>query len=64
LSLGYLTAGVAMLASTVAVSIVLWALSRKVRGERRPVRRSARSLAWTCFWITLAMVLISNFAAS
>jgi hypothetical protein len=61
--LGYLTAGLAMLASAVSASILLWALSRSILGERRPLRRSAKSLAWTCFWIALAMVLISNFAA-
>jgi hypothetical protein len=61
--LGYLTAGLAMLASAVTASILLWALSRGILGERRPLRRSAKSLAWICFWIALAMVLISNFAA-
>ena len=53
---------VGVVASAVLAAVLLHALSRRIRGERRPLRASFRGLAWICFWITLAMILISNFA--
>lgn len=61
-SLSYLSAAIGVIASAVLAAVLLQALSRKIRGERRPPHGSFRGIAWICFWITLITVLISNFA--
>jgi hypothetical protein len=61
-SLPYVAAAIGVLASALLAAILLHALSLKIRGERRPMRHSFRGLAWICFWISLATILISNFA--
>src|SRR5262245_24153773 len=61
-SLGYVAAGIGVLASALLASILLHALSLRIRGDRRPMRHAFRGLAWICFWISLATILISNFA--
>jgi len=61
-ALPYVSTAIGMVASALLAAVLLHALSRKIRGERRPLRPSFRSLAWICFWITLVMILISNFA--
>ena len=61
-SLPYVSTGIGVIASALLAALLLYALGRKIRGERRPLRQSFRSLAWICFWITLVMILISNFA--
>lgn len=61
-SLPYVSTAIGVIASALLAAVLLHALGRKIRGERRPLRESFRSLAWICFWITLLMILISNFA--
>ena len=61
-SLPDVSTAIGVVASALLAAVLLHALSRKIRGERRPLRQSLRSLAWICFWITLVMILISNFA--
>jgi hypothetical protein len=61
-SLPDVSTAIGVVASALLAAVLLHALSRKIRGERRPLRQSFRSLAWICFWITLVMILISNFA--
>lgn len=61
-SLPYVSTAIGVIASALLAAVLLHALGRKIRGERRPLRESFRSLAWICFWITLVMILISNFA--
>jgi hypothetical protein len=61
-TLPYFAAALGVLASALLASVLLHALSLRVRGDRRPMRNSLRGLAWICFWVTLATVLISHFA--
>jgi hypothetical protein len=61
-SLPHVSAAIGVIASALLAAVLLYALGRKIRGERRPLLASFRSLAWICFWITLVMILISNFA--
>jgi hypothetical protein len=61
-SLPYVSTAIGVAASALLAMVLLYALGRRIRGERRPLRPSFRSLAWVCFWITLVMILISNFA--